>query len=360
VERPKTGNRGIAEKGTGRFGEKAESSAGKEIALRGASPRQFTIYDLALPATHALVLPAFLTTILFSVSAVCAQRTSKELGGAKANLLRLFLATFFLSLWAHTRGKGFSGPAFPIFLLSGLFGFGLGDAALYQTLPRLGSRLSILLVHCLAAPFAAATEWVWLGTRMTFTQIAAATLILSGVALALAPGRHLQISRRTFWIGIALGAFAAFGQALGAVLSRHANQVAENAHESIDGLTAAYQRIWAGLAVGIVFWALTKRRGDGDVRPANNRPRVWPWVLVNALSGPALGVGCYQWALLRHGTGVVLPIVALTPLVIIPFSHYVEGERPRKRSLAGGAIAVVGVFLLTGGLEFVRRELKSF
>ena len=45
-------------------------------------------------------------------------------------------------------------------------------------------------------------------------------------------------------------------------------------------------------------------------------------------------------------SGVVLPIVALTPLVIIPFSRYVEGERPTLRSLAGGVVAVVGVVVL--------------
>jgi drug/metabolite transporter (DMT)-like permease len=302
------------------------------------------------------VLPALLTTVLFSISAVCAQRTSRVLGGVEANLWRVILATALLALWAHTLGQGLSGQSFPMFLWSGVLGFGLGDVALYQALPRLGSRLSILLVHCLAAPFAAATEWLWLGTRMTGMEILAATLILSGVALALAPGKHLEISRRTFWTGVAFGVFAAVGQGLGAVLSRHAYRVASRAGEHVDGLTAAYQRILAGLAVGFLVWAVLKIKNTGEVvSESKSRERIWPWVLVNALSGPAIGVGCYQWALSLHGTGVVLPVVALTPLVIIPFSRYVEGERPRKRSLVGGAIAVVGVFILADGMELFRR-----
>jgi drug/metabolite transporter (DMT)-like permease len=69
-------------------------------------------------------------------------------------------------------------------------------------------------------------------------------------------------------------------------------------------------------------------------------------VVVNALAGPALGVGCYQWALMQAKSGVVLPIVALTPLVIIPFSGYVEGDKPTVRSLLGGVIAVIGAVLL--------------
>lgn len=308
------------------------------------------------------MLPAFLTTVLFSISAVCAQRTSKVLGGVQANLWRVVLATFLLGLWAHTLGQGISGTAFPIFLWSGLLGFGLGDVALYQALPRIGSRLSILLVHCLAAPFAAATEWLWLGTTMSGTQILAGIMILSGVALALAPGQHLQVSRKVFWTGVAGGVFAAIGQGLGAVMSRQAYRVADRAGEHVDGLTAAYQRILAGLAVGFIVWLIVRARGshaESPLRRVTSHQRIWPWVFINALAGPAIGVGCYQWALSRAGTGIVLPIVALTPLVIIPFSRYVEGEQPRKRSLVGGAVAVAGVFLLAGGAELLQHAWRS-
>jgi drug/metabolite transporter (DMT)-like permease len=310
------------------------------------------------------MFPAFLTTILFSISAVCAQRTSRTLRGVEANFWRLLLATLLLGLWAHIAGQGISGKAFPLFLLSGVLGFGIGDAALYQALPKLGSRLSILLVHCLAAPFAAATEWFWLGTRMSGTQIVAGTLILSGVALALAPGRHLQISRRTFWLGVTFGVIAALGQGMGAVLSRHAYHVAWQAGEHVDGLTAAYQRIIAGIVVAAGFFVIIKLRGKQSTetsgRPSRFLPptALWPWILMNGLTGPALGVGCYQWALSLRGTGIVLPIVALTPLVIIPFSRYVEGERPRKRSLAGGIVAVAGVFILAGGVEAVKKFIS--
>jgi drug/metabolite transporter (DMT)-like permease len=316
------------------------------------------------------MFPAFLTTILFSISAVCAQRTSRTLGGVEANFWRLLLATMLLGLWAHIAGQGIAGKAFPLFLLSGVLGFGIGDVALYQALPKLGSRLSILLVHCLAAPFAAATEWLWLGTRMSGLQIVAGTLILSGVALALAPGRHLQISRRDFWLGVTFGVIGALGQGMGAVLSRHAYHVAARVGEHVDGLTAAYQRILAGIVVATGFFFIVKLRGGTDktggkdakdsVRPSAFFPPtfLWPWILANGLTGPALGVGCYQWALSLRGTGIVLPIVALTPLVIIPFSRYVEGERPRKRSLAGGVVAVAGVFILAGGVEAVKKFIS--
>ena len=74
--------------------------------------------------------------------------------------------------------------------------------------------------------------------------------------------------------------------------------------------------------------------------------RAWPWVIANALCGPALGVACYQWALIVAPTGVVLSVVATTPLVVIPFTMILDHERPTRRSLLGGAIAVLGAVAL--------------
>src|SRR5437660_3130005 len=138
------------------------------------------------------MLPAFLATILFSLSVIFASRTTRMLGGTIANFYRLCVSTALLAIWAHTFGKGFGGGALPVFLLSGCIGFGIGDLALYQTIPRLGPRLTTLLVHCLAAPIAALTEWIWLGTRLTLMEVLSGLILLAGVAIALAPPEHVQ------------------------------------------------------------------------------------------------------------------------------------------------------------------------
>ena len=66
----------------------------------------------------------------------------------------------------------------------------------------------------------------------------------------------------------------------------------------------------------------------------------------NATVGAALGVSCYQWALSSTPSAIVLPTVALTPLLVIPFAYFLEHERPSARSLLGGAIAVAGAVAL--------------
>ncbi|MBI4326289.1 MAG: DMT family transporter [Chloroflexi bacterium] len=306
------------------------------------------------------MLPAFLTTVLFAISAVSANRTTRILGGIEANFWRILVATLFLGLWAHTAGIGLSGAAFPVFLLSGCVGFGVGDLALYQTFPRLGSRLSIMLVHCLAAPIAALAEWLWLGTTLSVNQILCSLTILAGVSTALAPSEHLRMPTEILLAGILFGTLAAGGQGFGAVLSRKAYEVAHQHGQSIDGMTAAYQRILGGVAVAVISLVCMRKRPettrpDAAPRPGRRPPILnlhnlrpaWRWVLLNGLAGPALGVSCYQWALATTPTGIVLPIVALTPLVIIPFARVVEGERPSVRSLVGGIIAVAGVIGLT-------------
>lgn len=296
------------------------------------------------------MLPAILTTLFFSVSAVAAARMTRLLPPVEANLWRICLATTLLGLWAHSFGQGFGGVSLPYFLLSGCVGFGIGDLFLYQAFPILGSRLCMIMVHCLAAPISATVEWAWLGTKLTPAQVGSTMLILVGVAVALAPKEHLHLKPRTLLWGIFCGLIAACGQGGGAVISRKAYFVLSAAHESVDGVTAAYQRIWGGVFVAMGGYLLWRWRGEGRAREqepfGKKLRRAYKWVLLNAFAGPALGVACFQWALSYTPSGIVLPIVALTPLAIIPLSRKFEGEKPSARSLAGGLIAVGGVVCL--------------
>jgi drug/metabolite transporter (DMT)-like permease len=317
---------------------------------------------------------ALLTTLLWSLSAIFANRSIQALGPMRANLGRLALATLVLGTFAHLWGQCLGGAGRAWFFLSGIVGMGLGDLALYGALPRLGSRLSLLMTQCLAAPIAALTEWLWLGVTLSPIQLVGGIIILAGVAIALMPAPAAGLdcaqtdantappagrSSSVISLGLVFGFLAAAGQGLGAVLSRKANLAASLAGESTAGLslgiTAAYQRILAGFAITIIWYALcallSPARTPLDVTPANTRTRpTWSdyrWIPLNAFAGPILGVSCYQWALATTASGIVLPIVACTPLVIIPFAYWLEGERPTRRSILGALVAVAGVVALS-------------
>jgi len=290
---------------------------------------------------------SFLTTIFFSLSVIFAARSSRLLGSQTANILRLLLATVLLGIWAHGFGSGVSGPGFRWFFLSGIIGFGLGDIALFGALPRIGPRLSILLTQCLAAPIAAVTEWAWLGTTLRTSELLCAAVILAGVALALAPDHGWTGDKRVFWVGTLFGFGSALGQAFGAVVSRKANAVDALAGMGIDGGTAAYQRILGGALMTIIAVLLLRKFQPTDPAkaPADYRQGL-PFVVGNALAGPTLGVGCYQWALKSTASGIVLPIVATSPLVTILLSLFIDHHRPTRRAVLGGLLAVAGAVAL--------------
>jgi len=300
------------------------------------------------------MIQAIITSILWAMSAVSAGRSTRLLGAGTANLSRLTVAAVLLAFWSHVWGQGLSGEGLPWLILSGLVGFGLGDMALYGAYYRIGPRLAVLLCLCLAAPLGAIVEWVWMGTHLTAYQIFWSTTILVGVFTAIAPDTRTPVTPRVWRVGILMGILAAFGQGLGAVFTRKASDLADLAGQRLDGGTAAYQRILAGLALTalvLLIHRLRRRPAPQESDPATvmgGHPwrRAWPWVIANALCGPAVGVAFYQWALIEAPTGVVLSVVATTPLEVIPFTMILDDEHPTRRSLLGGAIAVLGAAAL--------------
>jgi drug/metabolite transporter (DMT)-like permease len=302
------------------------------------------------------VFAALLCTILFSVSITCGHRSAKLIGGTAANFWRLALSGLLLGVWSYALGIGASGAAFPMFFLSGAIGIGIGDVAFFQTLPRLGSRLTSLLISCLSAPFAALIEWLWLGTTLSLAQILWGLLTVVGVSIALMSSERVKRPRRDLVVGTLVAVLAALFNALGGVLSRKAYETMRAAGEHLDGGNAGFQRVLGGLLLSGICLLIVKRHAlevqahaPRELIIATSKKKwrgVWPWVLVNGFAGQTLGVSCMQWALETTPAGIVFAILAITPIIVIPFAWVLEHERPTIHSLAGGAIAVGGVIAL--------------
>ena len=296
------------------------------------------------------MVAAFLTTLFFSLSTIFANRSLRAVGATRANLGRLLFAALVLGAYAHLFGGGVGGAGRDWLLLSGVIGMGLGDLAVFAALPLLGSRLTVLMTQCLAAPLAIVAEWLWLGTVLTGTQLLWGFVILGGVLVALLPSRSSPPKVTIRPIGFLFGFLAACGQGFGAVVSRKGNALAALAGEPIDGLTAAYHRILGGLAITLIWLAaraLLSAKPSVPAPPEAPPPwRAYLWIPANAGCGAIIGVSCYQWSLATTPSGIVLPIVACTPLVIIPLSYWLEKECPTRRSLLGGLIAVAGCIAL--------------
>jgi len=300
------------------------------------------------------MLAAFLATILFSLSAISGRRLSHYISGTQANLARLLVACLVLGTFAHLVGFGVRGVAFPILFLGGCVGFGIGDLSMFQAYPRIGARRTIVLIQCLAAPFGALIEWLWLHHVPTPAQAFYGLIILAGVGIAIMPAKTEAQPTQGVVAGTLFGILSGLCQGGSAVISRYAYEVAKNAgqpfHTVTDGINAAYQRILGGILVSGLFLLYLRIAHKSIHDGKNNWRGGWRWVPAAAMAGPALGVSCYQWALMTKPTSIVLPIVATTPLAVMPLAHFIEGDRITWRTLAGGVLAVAGVI----GLSFAK------
>jgi drug/metabolite transporter (DMT)-like permease len=300
------------------------------------------------------MLAAFLATILFSLSAISGRRLSHYISGTKANLARLLVASLALGAFSHLVGFGVHGVAFPILFLSGCVGFGIGDLSMFQAYPRIGARRTIVLIQCLAAPFGALIEWLWLNHVPTPAQAFYGLIILAGVGIAILPSKTEAQPTHGVVAGTLFGILSGLCQGGSAVISRYAYEVAKNKgqpfHTVTDGINAAYQRILGGILVSALFFTYLQIARKSAPDGKNDWRGGWRWVPAAAMAGPAFGVSCYQWALMTKPTSIVLPIVATTPLAVMPLAHYLEGDRITWRTLLGGVLAVGGVI----GLSFAK------
>lgn len=301
------------------------------------------------------MINAVIATLLFAVSATCGNRSARLVGGMEANFWRLTLAVLLLGVWSLNFGVGISGVAFWVFIVSGIAGIGVGDFGLFQAFPRLGARLTMLLTLCLTAPIGAFMEWVWLGSKLSLAEAGFSMMTISGVVITLWPDRKAALPRGHVLSGVLFALLAAGGGAVGAVLSRRAYELCRLAGEPVDGPSAAFQRVMGGVVVtGLVFAILRSRQIHHRIEPVRAEfasarekwKRLWPWVTGNALSGITIGVSFMQRSLETTEAGIVLAIVATTPIAVIPLARIVEGDRITRKAMAGSVVAVTGAVML--------------
>ena len=69
-------------------------------------------------------------------------------------------------------------------------------------------------------------------------------------------------------------------------------------------------------------------------------------LLGGAVVGPFVGVSTYMLALQNCHEGVVTTILATIPVMILPFSVFLFGERVSLRAIGGALVAAAGVAML--------------
>lgn len=291
------------------------------------------------------VLAALATAVAWAASALLFEAAGRRMGSLPLNLLRLAVALVFFALLGiivrgHPLPSGASAHTLTWLSLSGLVGFTLGDLCLFRALVLLGARRA-MLVMALAPLLVAGLGVVVLGEHLRWLQLVAMVVTIAGVAWVVAEPRGDEDAHATRerLAGFALALGGAGGQAGGLVLAKHGMG-------DYDPFAATQIRVLAGLAGFVVVVTLLGAWPRVLAGVADRRAMLL--ATAGAFVGPFLGVGLALLALQHALAGVAATLMSLTPVLLVPLSRLVAGERVTWRAACGTVVAFLGVALLVG------------
>jgi len=295
-------------------------------------------------------LLALTTVLCWSISVQFFEAASRRVGSVPVNIIRIVIALILFSLFLMIRDGTMWPTDFPLHAwfylsLSGIVGFFIGDLFLFMALVNLGPRLA-MLIHSLAAPATAVIGWLFLGESYHFTQWLGIFIALSGVCLVIlerspaAPARNLQV--RTISLkGLALGAGALMGQAVGYIFSKVGMQTEAG---YLDAFASTQIRAIAAFVCFAAFLTMTNRWGS--VKHAFRDPRAIVYTSAGSVAGPFLGVSLSLLILHYLAAGVAATFLSLVPIFMIPFARFLHKEHVSLRAIIGTVIAISGIYLL--------------
>jgi len=292
--------------------------------------------------SHLGEIAALLTAFFWTITAVNFETAAKRVGSLSVNFLRLVIAFLFLGFFRLFTESNFlpweaSGHAWLWLSLSGLIGFVIGDYCLFQAYVEVGARIAMLIM-ALVPPLTAIIGWCFLDEKLTWWQILAMVITVTGVASVVFEKNSgqdgIKLTRPLKGILLALG--GAIGQAVGLILSKY-GMGQENA------FLATQIRVITGI-VGFALILLLSGRIKTLKKAIGDRVALRK-IGLGAFFGPFLGVTGSLYAVQHALAGVASTIMAIVPVLIIPFSIIILKERVRLKEIIGAFWAIIGIAL---------------
>jgi len=283
--------------------------------------------------------------VCWAISPIAHAAAGRRIGAFPTLLWRSLFASILLVATALVAGAQLPGRE-GIFMISmsGLAGVGFGDVLVYEALVLLGPRRTVQLL-ALAPVFAIVLGWMMLGEAVGPKALLGVLLVLGASSAAVwierraAPGgvEPGAVTRRG--VVCAVGGAALTG--LGAVLARWAYLL----DPLMDPLAATAVRVGSATAL---LWIVPLLTGQVPRLAGLLRDRtVVIRITAGTLIGPYLGMLAFVGAFKYLEAGLVMTLVALSPLVILPVIAWRYRTRIGFRVIATAVVAVLGVALIS-------------
>ena len=294
-------------------------------------------------------LAALGTSLGFSIGSTLFTFAGRAIGTGALNRIRLALALLF-TLFLHWILVGTLYPVgtppdvFFWMAASGLVGYVIGDACLFQGFVMVGPRLSMLMM-ALAPVLSTVMAWVFLHEGLGSIEIIGIVITMVGMMIVVGEAQDTEKSetpqqdRRTYIMGLLFAFGGAMGQAGGSLLSKIG---LAGGLPAISGnairLTAAVIVIW--------LWAMIRGQLVTSYQAVRHNRRAMVYVVVATLAGPVIGVWLALISVQLAPLGVVTTLQSLPPIFLIPIGFFVFKERITRRAVLGTLIALIGSVLL--------------
>ena len=182
------------------------------------------------------------------------------------------------------------------------------------------AKLSVLISIALGV--------VWLGERLSHSQIVGAALAIIGVlVITFQPGEYLRLGSLMVVVATIMYALHT------AIVKRYGGD--------IEFLSFFFMRLLATTAFLIVFVAITPEAHENLV-PSGN---IWLLLIAAGVVDVAFSRGLYYIALRRFPMSIHAIILTLSPAATILWSYLLFDSYPQPVQLLGGVLVLTGVMI---------------
>jgi drug/metabolite transporter (DMT)-like permease len=287
---------------------------------------------------------ALATSVLWSFTSILFTLAGRRVGTMIINRTRLIFAVILLII-AHTVLQGepipfhASGERWFWLAISGVLGLVIGDSLLFQALVLIGPRLSMLMMA--SAPIISTLlAWLFLGEVLEPLDLLAIAITVAGIAwvvLEVHPEAK-SVEGKARLLGILYGLGGATGQALGLITAKRGLE------GEFPALSAVVMRMLAALGT---IWLLAILQGRARVTIAAWKDHQALRLIFGAsVVGPFLGVWFSLISIDLAPVGIASTLMALSPIFLIPLTHWIFKERISLRAVVGTLVALVGVAMI--------------
>ncbi|PJA29775.1 MAG: EamA family transporter [candidate division Zixibacteria bacterium CG_4_9_14_3_um_filter_46_8] len=289
---------------------------------------------------------ALATAICWAFTSIFFTISSSRVGALVVNTVRLAVALLLLTL-THLAIFGQIIPAQAAFHnwlwlgISAIIGLVIGNSLLFKAFVVMGTRLSMLLMS-LVPIIGAITAFFLFKETLSIYEILASLITIGGISWVIMEkgegGGGVRLRGKPLIFGLLLCIGGAAGQAFGLIASRIGME------GNLPALSANLIRM---LTATILMWTMNLLSGRvvSTIRKLRD-VKATAYLFGGAMFGPFIGVWLSLIAISHAKIGIASTLMSVTPILLLPLSHWIYKEEISIRAVIGTFIAVAGVAIL--------------